>query len=170
MGCFFQNWRSISCSLRGSMLCMVLYLDFHCVSHQQLFEAVGRTRAVAPLASAPASSAALRALVQEARASLRWLQGREAGRSASAGAVGAVGGGSGLGFGLFRAGRGSDSGWAAGAAGGAGAGAVAPTSSAGGAAAAASFVWIVSSIAFLQAFIAPRSSDQPVSRRGICRS
>ena len=50
------------------------------------------------------------------------------------------------------------------------AGAVAPTSSAGGAAAAASFVWIVSSIAFLQAFIAPRSSDQPVSRRGICRS
>ena len=39
MGCFFQNWRSISCSLRGSMLCMVLYLD--CVSHQQLFEAVG---------------------------------------------------------------------------------------------------------------------------------
>ena len=41
MGCSFQNWRSISCSLRGSMLCMVLYLDFHCVSHQQLFEAVG---------------------------------------------------------------------------------------------------------------------------------
>ena len=41
MGCSFQNWRSISCSLRGSMLCVVLYLDFHCVSHQQLFEAVG---------------------------------------------------------------------------------------------------------------------------------
>ena len=41
MGCFFQNWRSISCSLRGSMLCMVLYLDFHGVSRQQLFEAVG---------------------------------------------------------------------------------------------------------------------------------
>ena len=107
------------------------------------------------------------------------------GRSASAGAAGAVGGASSLALGLFlepgglprRLGAGcSGSGWAAVVAGGAGAGAgvdaAAPTSSAGGAAAAASFVWIVSSIALFQAFIAPRSSEQPVSRSSsllLCR-
>ena len=71
MGCFFQNWRSISCSLRGSMLCMVLYLDFHCVSHQQLFEAVG-ARELTHHSHLPASSAV--PPVPRARAR---LQGRE---------------------------------------------------------------------------------------------
>ena len=173
----------MSCSLRGSMLCMVLYLDFHGVSHQQLFEAVG-TRELAHHSH----------LRRRHRRFLRFLGlrlGYRGGNSSSrAFGLGRSGGGGGRGFGLGfglvlgtslprrlgagGAGSGSGCGWAAGAAGGAragaGVGAAAPTSSAGGAAAAASFVWIVSSIALFQAFIAPRSSDQPVSRRGICRS